>query len=75
MSRVGVRSPVKAESRWTMPALLEEAGIGPMSSRVLSCSLFDCRVRVTVALSQDIYLYAYIYIYYIYILFKLKLYW
>ena len=33
VSRVGVRSPVKAESKWTMPALLEEAGIGPMSSR------------------------------------------
>ena len=29
VSLVGVRSPGKAESRWTLPALLEEAGNGP----------------------------------------------
>ena len=28
---VGVRSPVMAESRWTSPVLLEEAGEGPIS--------------------------------------------
>ena len=37
---VGVRSPVMAESRWTLPALLEGAGNGPMSYSVsvLACS-------------------------------------
>ena len=38
----GVRSPVKAGSKWTLPVLLEEAGNGPML--VMLVMLCKCRV-------------------------------
>ena len=42
LSVVGVRSPVMAASRWTLPALPEGAGNGPMSCRVADLSCSQC---------------------------------